>query len=172
MVSPTEAAHRLECLRNGAQCRGESGQEQNLARFEPTMVGYLLQDRCSIVAASSPASKILRTGGERVLMPQPGDQQKVDSDSDAQDFSPYVSPLEQLAEFTLKATIAGILFGILFGAANAYLGLRVGLTISTSIPVAVLTAAAFCLPRVVRERYWKPISPRRSVPPPVPSPAV
>ena len=57
--------------------------------------------------------------------------------------SPYVSPLENLAEFTPKAAVAGILFGILFGAANAYLGLRVGLTISTSIPVAVLTAAAF-----------------------------
>ena len=56
---------------------------------------------------------------------------------------PYVSPLENLAEFTPKAAVAGIFFGILFGAANAYLGLRVGLTISTSIPVAVLTAAAF-----------------------------
>ncbi|MCG8603634.1 oligopeptide transporter, OPT family, partial [bacterium] len=34
-------------------------------------------------------------------------------------------------------------FGILFGAANAYLGLKAGLTISTSIPVAVITVAAF-----------------------------
>ena len=32
-----------------------------------------------------------------------------------------------------------------FGAANAYLGLRAGLTISTSIPVAVMTVAAFRL---------------------------
>ena len=38
-------------------------------------------------------------------------------------------------------------FGILFGAANAYLGLRAGLTISTSIPVAVMTVAAFRLLR-------------------------
>ncbi len=43
--------------------------------------------------------------------------------------------------------MAGILFGILFGAANAYLGLRAGLTISTSIPVAVMTVAAFRLLR-------------------------
>jgi putative OPT family oligopeptide transporter len=37
------------------------------------------------------------------------------------------------------------LFGILFGAANAYLGLVAGLTISTSIPVAIMTVAAFRL---------------------------
>ena len=37
----------------------------------------------------------------------------------------------------------GVFFGIVFGAANAYLGLRAGLTISTSIPVAVMTVAAF-----------------------------
>ncbi|MDH3404146.1 MAG: oligopeptide transporter, OPT family, partial [Acidobacteriota bacterium] len=49
------------------------------------------------------------------------------------------------AELTLKAVLAGILFGIVFGAANAYLGLKVGLTISTSIPVAVITVAAFRL---------------------------
>ena len=57
--------------------------------------------------------------------------------------TPYVSPGESPAEATVKAIIAGILFGILFGAANAYLGLRAGLTISTSIPVAVMTVAAF-----------------------------
>ena len=34
-------------------------------------------------------------------------------------------------------------FQYVFGAANAYLGLRAGLTISTSIPVAVMTVAAF-----------------------------
>jgi putative OPT family oligopeptide transporter len=58
-------------------------------------------------------------------------------------YEPYVSALESPAEFTFKAALAGILFGILFGAANAYLGLRAGLTISTSIPVAVITVAAF-----------------------------
>jgi putative OPT family oligopeptide transporter len=53
-------------------------------------------------------------------------------------------PAEQSPhEFTVKALFFGILFGILFGAANAYLGLRAGLTISTSIPVAVMTVAAF-----------------------------
>jgi putative OPT family oligopeptide transporter len=52
---------------------------------------------------------------------------------------------ESVVEFTARAAAAGIVFGILFGAANAYLGLRVGLTVSTSIPIAVLTVAAFRL---------------------------
>lgn len=60
-------------------------------------------------------------------------------------FQPYVSAAESPPEFTVKATVAGILFGIVFGAANAYLGLVAGLTISTSIPVAVMTVAAFRL---------------------------
>lgn len=58
-------------------------------------------------------------------------------------YEPYVSASESLSEFTLKAVIPGAMFGILFGAANAYLGLLSGLTISTSIPVAVMTVAAF-----------------------------
>ena len=58
---------------------------------------------------------------------------------------PYVPATESPAEFTFKAVGAGVVFGILFGAANAYLGLRVGLTISTSIPIAVMTVAAFRL---------------------------
>jgi putative OPT family oligopeptide transporter len=62
---------------------------------------------------------------------------------EGQDYPPYVSARETLPEFTLKAAFFGILFGIVFGAANAYLGLRAGLTISTSIPVAVMTVAAF-----------------------------
>jgi putative OPT family oligopeptide transporter len=55
----------------------------------------------------------------------------------------YIPASESPIEFTIKSIIAGIIFGILFGAANAYLGLRAGLTISTSIPVAVMTVAAF-----------------------------
>jgi putative OPT family oligopeptide transporter len=58
-------------------------------------------------------------------------------------YTPYVPAAESPDEFTVKALFFGILFGILFGAANAYLGLRAGLTISTSIPVAVMTVAAF-----------------------------
>jgi putative OPT family oligopeptide transporter len=60
-----------------------------------------------------------------------------------QAYPPYVSADQSIPEFTLKAVFFGILFGIIFGAANAYLGLRAGLTISTSIPVAVMTVAAF-----------------------------
>jgi putative OPT family oligopeptide transporter len=58
-------------------------------------------------------------------------------------YRPYVPPESSPHELTVKALFLGILFGILFGAANAYLGLRAGLTISTSIPVAVMTVAAF-----------------------------
>ncbi|HLT91793.1 MAG TPA: oligopeptide transporter, OPT family [Woeseiaceae bacterium] len=60
-----------------------------------------------------------------------------------QEYPPYVPASEAPAEFTLKAALFGIAFGIVFGAANAYLGLRAGLTISTSIPIAVMTVAAF-----------------------------
>ena len=62
---------------------------------------------------------------------------------EGENYQPYIAASESQSEFTLRAIIAGILFGILFGAANAYLGLRAGLTISTSIPVAVITVAAF-----------------------------
>ncbi len=58
-------------------------------------------------------------------------------------YQPYVPASQELPEFSVKAVVAGIVFGVLFGAANAYLGLKAGLTISTSIPVAVMTIAAF-----------------------------
>jgi len=58
-------------------------------------------------------------------------------------FEPYIHPTESPAEFSVKAVLLGIVFGVVFGAANAYLGLVAGLTISTSIPVAVMTVAAF-----------------------------
>lgn len=61
--------------------------------------------------------------------------------------TPYVPSAANMPEFTLKAVLLGIGFGIVFGAANAYLGLVAGLTISTSIPVAVMTVAAFRLMR-------------------------
>ncbi|MHC4171133.1 MAG: OPT/YSL family transporter, partial [Planctomycetota bacterium] len=58
-------------------------------------------------------------------------------------YEPYVASGELRAEFSIKSVSLGIVFGIVFGAANAYLGLVAGLTISTSIPVAVMTVAAF-----------------------------
>jgi putative OPT family oligopeptide transporter len=58
-------------------------------------------------------------------------------------YQPYIPATDSPHEFTIKALFFGVLFGVLFGAANAYLGLRAGLTISTSIPVAVMTVAAF-----------------------------
>lgn len=59
------------------------------------------------------------------------------------EYVPYVPAGESLSEFTIKSVITGIIFGILFGAANAFLGLKAGLTVSTSIPIAVMTVAAF-----------------------------
>ena len=60
-------------------------------------------------------------------------------------YEPYVPSSETLPEFTVKSVVMGAIFGIVFGAANAYLGLVAGLTISTSIPVAIMTVAAFRL---------------------------
>lgn len=59
------------------------------------------------------------------------------------EYTPYVPAGESLSEFTIKSVLTGVIFGILFGAANAYLGLKAGLTVSTSIPIAVMTVAAF-----------------------------
>src|SRR5687767_16018190 len=56
---------------------------------------------------------------------------------------PYVPSDVVMPEFTWRGLVPGILIGIIFGAANAYLGLRAGLTISTSIPIAVMTVAAY-----------------------------
>lgn len=53
-------------------------------------------------------------------------------------FKPYISPSENVAEFTLKSIIMGAFFGILFGAASVFLALKAGLTVSASIPIAVL----------------------------------
>ncbi|MDQ2979344.1 MAG: OPT/YSL family transporter, partial [Acidobacteriota bacterium] len=60
-----------------------------------------------------------------------------------QEFRPYVSPEQSIAEFTPKAILLGIFFGILFGAATVYLALRAGLTVSASVPIAVLSIAVF-----------------------------
>ncbi|MAG58750.1 MAG: oligopeptide transporter, OPT family [Planctomycetes bacterium] len=62
---------------------------------------------------------------------------------EGREYSPLISADLSPPEATLRAVLAGIAFGIIFGAANAYLGLQAGLTISTSIPIAVMTVAAF-----------------------------
>lgn len=62
---------------------------------------------------------------------------------DGEEYEPFVNTQESVLEFSFKSVLFGVFFGIVFGAANAYLGLRAGLTISTSIPVAVMTVAAF-----------------------------
>jgi len=62
---------------------------------------------------------------------------------DGNEYPPYVSSSENIAEFTLKSIVIGALIGAVFGAANAYLGLQVGLTVSASIPAAVMAVAIF-----------------------------
>jgi len=54
-------------------------------------------------------------------------------------FRPYISPEQNLPEFTLRAILLGILAGLFFGAVTVYVGLRAGLTVSASIPIAVLS---------------------------------
>src|SRR6187455_2329627 len=53
-------------------------------------------------------------------------------------FKPYISPSENVAEFTIKAILFGSLFGIIFGMSTVYLALKAGLTVSASIPIAVI----------------------------------
>ena len=82
-------------------------------------------------------------------MPNHANPVESSTKQDASSHVPYVSAADSPLEFTFKAVAAGVVFGILFGAANAYLGLQAGLTISTSIPVAVMTVAAFRMFRCV-----------------------
>src|SRR5215813_13902329 len=63
--------------------------------------------------------------------------------SSESDFRPYISPEQNIPEFTPKAIILGIFFGLFFGAATVYLALRAGLTVSASVPIAVLAIAVF-----------------------------
>lgn len=53
-------------------------------------------------------------------------------------FKPYVSPDQNVAEFTVKSVVLGAFFGILFGSSTVYLALKAGLTVSASIPISVL----------------------------------
>jgi putative OPT family oligopeptide transporter len=61
------------------------------------------------------------------------------STAPAAEFRPYISPEQNLPEFTLRAILLGILAGLFFGAVTVYVGLRAGLTVSASIPIAVLS---------------------------------
>ncbi len=69
-------------------------------------------------------------------------------------YEPYVQSMEPQTEFSIKSVSLGIVFGIVFGAANAYLGLVAGLTISTSIPIAVMTVAAFRVLQGLGRKGW------------------
>src|SRR6478735_9791812 len=57
---------------------------------------------------------------------------------DNKDFKPYITPEQNIAEFTVKSVVFGSLFGIIFGCSTVYLALKAGLTVSASIPIAVI----------------------------------
>ncbi|MBZ0199602.1 MAG: oligopeptide transporter, OPT family [Ignavibacteriaceae bacterium] len=56
-------------------------------------------------------------------------------------FVPFVSPDNNMAEFTVKALIIGLVMSVILGAANAYLGLKAGMTIAATYPAAVIGMA-------------------------------
>jgi len=60
-------------------------------------------------------------------------------------FTPYISSVAVIPEFTLRAVLLGTILGIIFGASSLYLVLKVGLTVSASIPVAVISLTIFKL---------------------------
>src|SRR6266498_5252898 len=68
---------------------------------------------------------------------------QVEQSGHAIEHRPYVSPDQEIPEFTLRAIILGSIFGLIFGAVTVYLALRAGLTVSASIPIAVLALAVF-----------------------------
>ena len=58
-----------------------------------------------------------------------------------EDYKPYISPDENIKEFTIRAVVTGCILACLFGAANAYLAMKIGMTICASIPAAVIGMA-------------------------------
>jgi putative OPT family oligopeptide transporter len=56
---------------------------------------------------------------------------------------PYISPQEDIPEFTWSAVLVGTILGIIFGASSLYLVLKVGMTVSASVPIAVLSITLF-----------------------------
>ncbi|PJA29535.1 MAG: oligopeptide transporter, OPT family [candidate division Zixibacteria bacterium CG_4_9_14_3_um_filter_46_8] len=59
------------------------------------------------------------------------------------DFKPFISPSQNLREFTFRAVFIGAILGIVFAASSVYLALKVGMTVSASIPIAVLSITLF-----------------------------
>lgn len=63
----------------------------------------------------------------------------------SKEFKPFISPEENLKEFTLRALLIGLILAVVLGAANAYLGLKAGMTIAATYPAAVLGMAVLRL---------------------------
>lgn len=61
--------------------------------------------------------------------------------SDKKNFVPFVSPVSDMKEFTVRALIIGLFMAVVLGAANAYLGLKAGMTIAAVYPAAVVGMA-------------------------------
>jgi putative OPT family oligopeptide transporter len=61
--------------------------------------------------------------------------------SEEKKFIPFVSPENNMAEFTIRALVIGLIMSVVLGAANAYLGLKAGMTIAATYPAAVIGMA-------------------------------
>ncbi len=57
---------------------------------------------------------------------------------DGSKYKPFVNPLNNLSQGSIKAILIGILLAILFAASNTYLGLTAGMTVAGGIPGAIL----------------------------------
>ncbi|MBN2227538.1 MAG: oligopeptide transporter, OPT family [candidate division Zixibacteria bacterium] len=64
-----------------------------------------------------------------------------DKDQNNEEFTPYISAGQSVAEVTLKAIVLGSILSVVFGVANAYIGVKYGMTVSASIPAAVISMA-------------------------------
>ena len=56
-------------------------------------------------------------------------------------FTPFVSVVTDMREFTVRALAIGLVMCVVLGAANAYLGLKAGMTIAATYPAAVIGMA-------------------------------
>ncbi len=76
------------------------------------------------------------------------------------EFKPFISPDQDLKEFTMRALLIGLFLAVLLGAANAYLGLKAGMTIAATYPAAVLGMAVLRLfkdSNIVEENFTRTV---------------
>lgn len=67
----------------------------------------------------------------------------LESKEDTAGFRPFVSPEQQIPEFTPKAVLLGLFFVVVFGASSVYLALCSGFPVAGSIPISVIVIGTF-----------------------------